>query len=141
MAAKGFWLSDTQWAAIEPLLPKNRPGARRVDDRRVISGIVHVLKVGCRWQDCPAHYGPPTTIYNRFHRWSARGLWQRLFRTLVTASPDDIHLIDSTTAKAHRSAAGGKGGRRSRRSGAREVGVRPRSTLSSTGGADRLRLK
>jgi len=66
MAAKGFWLSDTQWAAIEPLLPKNRPGARRVDDRRVISGIVHVLKVGCRWQDCPAHYGPPTTIYNRF---------------------------------------------------------------------------
>ena len=85
MSAKGFWLSDTPWTAIEPLLPKNRPGARRVDDRRVISGIVHVLKVGCRWQDCPAHYGPPTTIYNRFHRWSARGLWQKLFRTLVTA--------------------------------------------------------
>jgi len=122
MSAKGFWLSDTQWAAIEPLLPKNRPGARRVDDRRVISGIVHMLKVG-------------------FHRWSARGLWQKLFRTLVTASPDDIHLIDSTTAKAHRSAAGGKGGRRSRRSGAREVAVRPRSTLSSTVEVDRLRLK
>ena len=102
MVAKGFWLNDTQWAAIEPLLPKNRPGARRVDDRRVVSGIVHVLKVGCRWQDCPAQYGPPTTIYNRFHRWSARGLWQKLFRALVTVSPDDIHLIDSTTAKAHR---------------------------------------
>ncbi|HME83303.1 MAG TPA: transposase, partial [Roseiarcus sp.] len=45
-----FWLSDTQWAVIEPLLPKNQPGARRTDDRRVISGIVHVLKAGCRWQ-------------------------------------------------------------------------------------------
>lgn len=139
MMTNAFWLSDTQWASIEPLLPKNRPGARRVDDRRVISGIVHVLKVGCRWRDCPAHYGPATTIYNRFHRWSARGLWQRLFRALVTVSPDDIHLIDSTTAKAHRSAAGGKGGRRSRRSGAREGGARPRSMLSSTAKADRLR--
>jgi transposase len=49
-----FWLSDEQWAAVEPHLPKNQPGARRVDDRRVISGIFHVLKIGCRWQDCPA---------------------------------------------------------------------------------------
>ena len=69
-----FWLSDEQWAAIEPLLPRNQPGARRVDDRRVLSGIIHVLKVGCRWQDCPKIYGPHTTIYNRFHRWSRRGL-------------------------------------------------------------------
>ena len=52
-----FWLDDRQWAAIEPLLPKNQPGAHRKDDRRVISGIIHVLKVGCRWQDCPAVYG------------------------------------------------------------------------------------
>ena len=141
MMTNAFWLSDTQWAAIEPLLPKNRPGARRVDDRRVISGIVHVLKAGCRWRDCPAHYGPATTIYNRFHRWSARGLWQRLFRALVTVSADDIHFIDSTTAKAHRSAAGGKGGRRSRRSGAHAGGARPRSMLSSTAKADRLRSK
>jgi len=135
--ANEFWLSDAQWSAIDPLLPKNRPGARRVDDRRVISGIVHVLKSGCRWQDCPSCYGPPTTIYNRFHRWSARGLWQKLFRALVTASPDDVHMIDSTTAKAHRSAAGGKGGRRNRRLGARAAGVRPKSTPLSTARAGR----
>ena len=79
-----FWLSDRQWAAIETLLPKNQLGARRVDDRRVISGIVHVLKVGCRWQDCPGIYGPPTTIYNRFHRWAGRGLWQRMFYRRVS---------------------------------------------------------
>ncbi len=51
-----FWLSNEAWAAIEPHLPKNQPGARRVDDRQVISGILHVLKVGCRWCDCPAGY-------------------------------------------------------------------------------------
>lgn len=70
-----FWLSDDAWAAIEPYLPTNQSGARRVDDRRVISGILHVLKTGCRWKDCPAGYGPPTTIYNRFNRWSRRRLW------------------------------------------------------------------
>jgi transposase len=48
-----YWLSDEAWAAIEPYLPKNRPGPQRVDDRRVISGIVHVLRSGCRWKDCP----------------------------------------------------------------------------------------
>ncbi|WP_425466610.1 IS5 family transposase [Pelagibacterium montanilacus] len=105
-----FWLNHEAWAAIAPHLPMNQPGARRTDERRVISGIIHVLRSGCRWQDCPACYGPPTTIYNRFHRWSARGVWRRLFDALVQASDRDINMIDSTTAKAHRSAAGGKGG-------------------------------
>jgi len=127
-----FWLSDRQWSAIEPLLPKNRPGARRVDDRRVISGIIHVLKVGCRWQDCPAIYGPPTTVYNRFHRWAIRGIWQRLFAGLVEVSADDVHLIDSTSTKAHRSAAGGKGGQKTRRLAVRAAAGRPKSTPSST---------
>lgn len=58
MAGALFWLSDAAWAAIEPHLPENQPGARRVDDRRVISGIVHMLKCGGRWQDCPRDYGP-----------------------------------------------------------------------------------
>ena len=53
MSRSLFWLSDEAWAAIEPHLPKNQPGARRVDDRRVISGIIHMLKCVGRWQDCP----------------------------------------------------------------------------------------
>ena len=78
-----FWLDDRQWAAIAPLLPRHQSGAHRKDDRRIISGIIHVLKVGCRWQDCPAIYGPPTTIYNRLHRWAfgaacSRGWWQSM---------------------------------------------------------------
>jgi transposase len=85
MMAGEFWLSEAQWGAIEPLLPKNQPGARRTDDRRVVSGIVHVLKTGCRWQDCPAVYGPSTTVYNRFRRWTMRGIWRRLFAALARA--------------------------------------------------------
>jgi transposase len=58
-----FWLNDEQWDRIEPYLPTDIRGVERADDRRVISGIVHVLKSGCRWCDCPPEYGPPTTIY------------------------------------------------------------------------------
>lgn len=126
-----FWLSDRQWAAIDPLLPKNQSGAHRVDDRRVISGIIHVLRVGCRWQDCPAVYGPPTTVYNRFRRWTIKGVWRRLFAALVEVSPNDVQMIDSTSAKAHRSAGGGKGGPKSRRSAVRAAVARPRSMPSS----------
>ena len=125
--ASEFLLSDGQWAAIEPLLPRNQPGARRVDDRRVISGVVHVLRTGCRWQDTPAIYGPPTTIYNRFHRWSQRGIWQASFAALVKVVPGGIQAIDSTTAKAQRASAGGKGGRGAKPSGVPEAALAPRS--------------
>lgn len=128
-----FWLSDEAWDAIEPHLPKNQPGARRVDDRRVISGIFHVLKSGCRWSDCPADYGPATTVYNRFNRWSARGFWLRLLDALVDAGAvTRSTAIDSTYVKAQRAAFGGKKGLKRRRSAARAAAGRPRSTPSRT---------
>lgn len=126
--AQGFWLTDRQWEAIAPLLPRNQPGARRVDDRRVLSGIVHMLKHGGRWQDCPRVYGPPTTIYNRYHRWSQRGIWAKMLAALVQATPGGLQLIDSTTAKAQRAAAGGKGGPSSRPSAGPVAVAGPRST-------------
>ena len=122
-----YWLDDAAWAAIEPLMPKNRPGARRVDDRRLISGIMHVLRCGCRWKDCPAVYGPPTTIYNRWNRWSGRGLWMRIFLALADARPADVAMIDSSAVKAQRASAGGKGGLRPKLSAARAAAARQRS--------------
>jgi len=80
-----FWLSDEQRAKIEPFLPTDIRGKDRVDDRRVISGILHVLKSGCRWCDCPLEYGPLTTIYNRFVRWAKRDVWERLFQELANS--------------------------------------------------------
>jgi transposase len=96
-------------------------GKDRVDDRRVISGILHVLKSGCRWKDCPPEYGPYTTVYNRFARWAERGVWEKLFRELAARGRStEVQMIDSTHIKAHRSAAGGTYGppRRQTRPGA-----------------------
>jgi transposase len=113
MKKQFYWLSDADWKRIEPLMPRGRRGAHRVDDRRVISGIMHMLRSGARWRDCPPDYGPYTTIYNRFNRWSRQGIWTDIFYAL-TGSTGRIGTmaIDSTHIKAHRSAAGAKGGLR-----------------------------
>ncbi|HAF43349.1 MAG TPA: IS5 family transposase [Sphingobium sp.] len=113
MSRSLFWLSDGAWAVIEPHLPKNQPGARRVDDRRVISGIIHMLKCGGRWADCPSEYGPSTTVYNRWNRWSRRGIWTRILAALTEEGwITETGQIDSSYIKAHRSAGGAKGGPR-----------------------------
>lgn len=126
-----FWLSDEQWARIEPHLPTDVRGKERVDDRRVISGILHVLKTGCRWCDCPPEYGPYTTIYNRFVRWAERGVWERLLREHAARGRSaEMQMIDSTHIKAHRCASGGKGGSRNRRLAAHEAGAIRRSMHS-----------
>ena len=131
MRSNLFWLSDEQWSQIQPLLPTDVRGKEREDDRRVISGILHVLKSGCRWCDCPPEYGPPTTIYNRFARWAERGIWEKLFRALADRGRSlDTQMIDSTHIKAHRSASGGKGGSRIKRLDARAVGAIRKSTQS-----------
>ena len=133
-----FWLSDDQFARLRPLLPTDTRGVRRVDDRRVISGIVHVLQSGCRWKDAPAAYGPHKTLYNRFVRWARKGIWEDMFTQLAAAGgPPAALMLDATHVKAHRSAAGGKGGPSSRPSGARAAGEPRRSTPPSTSEAGR----
>jgi transposase len=111
MSASLYWLPDDVWATIEPHLPHNQPGAKRTDDRRIISGIVHMLKCGARWQDVPPAYGPPTTVYNRWHRWSGRGIWRKMLEVIAErAAIHELGYLDSSYIKAHRSAQGGKGG-------------------------------
>src|SRR5579863_2077402 len=106
-----FWLTDEQFSKISPHLPTDTRGKARVDDRRVISGIVQVLKSGGRWVDAPPDYGPRKTLYNRYVRWAVKGVWVRLFEALAQAAgPPAQVLIDSSVVRAHRSAAGGKGG-------------------------------
>ena len=124
-----YFLSDTEWRRLEPLMPRGRRGAHRVDDRRVISGILHMLRSGARWRDCPPDYGPYTTIYNRFNRWSRQGLWADIFYAL-TGSTGRVGsmAVDSTYIKAHRSAAGAKGGLSRMPSVAHAVDRRQKST-------------
>ena len=127
--ATHFWLSKGQFARLQPLLPTDTRGVPRVDDRRVISGIVHVLQSGCRWRDAPPVYGPPKTLYNRFVRWARKGVWERVFLELAEAGgPPGTLMLDATHVKAHRAAAGGKGGRSSRPSDGR-AGGGPRKSM------------
>lgn len=129
MQSNLFWLNDRQWARIEPHLPTNLTGPAREDDRRIISGVVHMLQSGGRWRDCPREYGPYTTIYNRFNRWAKRERWFVIFDALAKAGKDCVTLaLDSTTIKAHRSASGGKGGNARKRSDAHAAGARRKST-------------
>ena len=131
MRSNLYWLDDKQWQRIEPYLPTDVRGKDRVDDRRVISGILHVLRSGCRWKDCPPEYGPHTTIYNRFVRWAERGVWEKLFRELAQRGRSgQTQMIASTHIKAHRSASGGKGGSRNRRLAALAEGATRRSMHS-----------
>ena len=133
-----YWLSEDQFARLAPHLPTDTRGKPRVDDRRVISGIVQVLKSGGRWIDAPPVYGPRKTLYNRFVRWAAKGVWTNIFRALsATGGPPTQLLIDSSAVKAHRSAAGGKGGSATRRSAVRAAGARRKSTRSRTPAAAR----
>jgi len=96
-------LSEAQIRRIEPYFPRSH-GVPRVDDRRILSGILFVLRNGLRWRDAPAGYGPHKTIYNRFVRWSRLGVFNRIFAELA-GDGDGVLMIDATHLKAHRTAA------------------------------------
>ena len=100
-----FLLSEAQMRRIEPFFPLSH-GIPRVDDRRVVSGIIYVIKHGLMWRDAPKGYGPHKTVYNRFVRWSRLGVFNRIFAELAgkAGEPDRI-MIDATHLKAHRTAA------------------------------------
>ncbi len=123
-----FWLSEEQFGRIAPYLPNDTRGKARVDDHRVISGIIHVIKSGGCWVDAPPCYGPKKTLYNRFVRWADKGVWSKLFETLAASGGPVLEvMIDSSAVRAHRSAQGGKGGLAPRRLVVREVDQRPKS--------------
>lgn len=104
-------LTDFEWGLIQPLLPDKPRGVARVDDRRVLNGILRVLRTGSPWRDLPARYGPYTTVHNRFNRWAKAGVWVQVFETLAEKSPGSLQFIDSSIIRAQQQAAAQKGGR------------------------------
>ena len=98
-------LSDAEWQTIKPLLPSKPRGVPRVDDRRVIDGILWVLSTGAPWRDLPNGFGPYTTCYNRFVRWRRAGVWDRLFDALARLDEADMQMIDSTVVRVHQNGA------------------------------------
>ncbi len=107
-------LTDMEWRIIEGLLPTERGRKSRPshDNRRYLNGMLHVLRVGCRWRDMHECCGKWNSVYVRFRRWAEQGVWDALLETLVELGLTDDwqHMIDSTTVSGHSQAAGAKGG-------------------------------
>jgi transposase len=90
---------------LSPYFPRSR-GIPRVDDRRVLSGIISVIRHGLQWRNAPPAYGPHKTLDNRFVRLSRMGVFDRIFAALATeAGPPSRLMTDATHLKAHRTAA------------------------------------
>jgi transposase len=99
-----FWLSEAQVERLRPFFPKSR-GKPRIDDRRVLSGIIFIQRNGLMWKHAPASYGPPKTLYNRWKRWSRMGVFATIMTELAAQAQDtEVIMIDATHAKAHRTA-------------------------------------
>ena len=110
MARRRYELTDHEWSIIEPLLPNKPRGVPRVDDRRVLNGILWRFRTGSPWAEIPERYGPPTTCYNRFVRWRKAGVWDRLLEEISKAYDGDNIMIDSTCVRVHQHGATGKKG-------------------------------
>ena len=99
-----FWLTDAQMARLTPFFPKSH-GKPRVDDRRVLSGIIFINRNGLRWRDAPKEYGPHKTLYSRWKRWSEKGIFARMMAGLAAEHGEEkTVMIDATYLKAHRTA-------------------------------------
>ena len=119
-----YWLTEAQIERLKPFFPKSH-GKPRVDDRRVLSGIIFINRNGLRWCDAPAEYGPAKTLYNRWKRWSEKGVFARIMAGLAAEGAEHkTIMIDATYLKAHRTASslrakkGGAGARSGERKAA-----------------------
>ncbi len=99
-----YWLTDEQMSRLQPFFPRSH-GKPRVDDRRVLSGIIFVNRNGLRWRDAPREYGPAKTLYNRWKRWSDKGIFVAMMNGLASRGTErKTIMIDATYLKAHRTA-------------------------------------
>ena len=108
-------LTSAEWVRLKPHLPKSgKPGGRWVSHRRVINGILHRLRTGVPWRDLPARFGPWKTVYERHRRWSADGMWDRIFAVVLADADAEGRIdwsmvsVDSTSCRAHQHAAGAR---------------------------------
>jgi putative transposase len=106
-------LTDSQWRLIEPILPGKAgdPGRTGKDNRLFVNAVLFVLKTGIPWSDLPERYGNPNSVWRRFDRWCANGVWERIFVELaddeLLEELEEVHL-DSSTVKAHQVASTGR---------------------------------
>ena len=134
-------LSDAEWSRLEPLLPgRAATGRPPKDDRTVIDALLWLARTRAPWRDLPECFGPWQSIATRFYRWSRSGLWEHILSTLRRIADArggidwEVHMVDATSVRAHRHAAGARGGSTGRRWGARAGASAASSTCAATAG-------
>jgi transposase len=129
-------LTDAEWELVGPLLPRarGRPGRPGHDNRRMLDGILWRAREGARWRAVPGRYGKWNTVWRRFARWRDLGVFEALFAALAGsgAAEERVQMLDSTVVRAHRHAAGAKGGSEAKRWAAPGAGSRPSCTCAAT---------
>jgi len=107
-----YALRDDQWEKIEDMLP-GRPGDVDVtarNNRLFVEAVLYRYRAGIPWRDLPERFGDFRVIHTRFSRWAKKGIWQDIFEVLSEQSDNDYQMIDATIVRAHKHAAGAKGG-------------------------------
>jgi transposase len=114
-------LRNDQWQRIESMLPGKitDPGRTAVDNRLFVEAVLWIARTGAPWRDLPPEFGPWNSVYQRFARWSNKGVWQRVFTELAKDADFEEVFLDSTIVRAHQHAAGAQKKRANRRSGDR----------------------
>jgi transposase len=131
-------IADDHWERIKDSLPgrEGDPGVTAKDNRLFVNAVLGIAHTGAQWRDLPERFGNWNSVGKRFERWAKNGVWQRVFEALK--DPDlEWLILDSTVIRAHPDAAGQKGGKTARRSGARAAASGPSSPSRSTGSATR----
>jgi transposase len=108
-------ITDDHWERIKDILPGQvgDPGVTAKDDRLFVNAVLWIAKTGAPWRDLPERFGPWDSVWKRFDRWCKKGVWERAFEALQ--DPDlEWMILDSTVVRAHRHAAGKKGGKATR---------------------------
>jgi transposase len=130
-------ISDQAWDRIAGLLP-GKPGDAGVtakDNRLFLNAVFWIAKTGAPWRDLPPRFGPWNSVFQRFNRWSQKGVWRQIAEALSEDADLEWLMIDSTVVRAHQHAAGQKGGKNPSNSGAAREDSAPRCTSRSTGSA------
>jgi transposase len=127
-------IEQEAWERIAGLLPGKAgdPGVTAADNRLFINAVFWIAKTGAPWRDLPPRFGPWNSVFQRFNRWSKKGVWQKVAEALADDADLEWLMIDSTVVRAHQHAAGKKGGKKTHSSAAARAGSARRSTSRST---------
>ena len=110
-------LRADQWDRIKAILPGKKSDAGRTaeDNRKFVDAVLWIARTGSHWRELPPEFGKWNSVFVRYNRWSEKGIWENLFKTLADDPDFEYVMMDATIVRAHQHSAGAKGGLRRRK--------------------------